>query len=155
MAEKKDGKYVGRSEEEVLRELTAAKQKAEEYIEKEEDVASSDPTDPMNEEIVPGGPTYREVEELKAKFGEIYATEFDDEIFLWRTLSRVEYKDILKLQRADAMYKEERICEKCVVWPEGYDFVQMAQGKAGIPSVLAEQIMDRSGFSPNGEAKKL
>lgn len=106
-------------------------------------------------QIYPGGPTQGEVETWKIRFGEVFATEFDETIFVWRTLSRTEYKEVLSIKNADPMYREERICEKCVLWPKGYDHIAMARGKAGIPSLLAEQIMDKSGFLPNGEAKKL
>ncbi len=93
------------------------------------------------------GPTLNKVEEWRSLYGQVYATEFDDEVYIWRTLKRVEYKEILKIKGADALFREERICQKCVVWPEAYDFVDMASGKAGTPSILAEQIMDKSGFS--------
>jgi|LFRM01.1.fsa_nt_gb hypothetical protein len=101
-----------------------------------------------DEEIFPGGPTRKMVEEWKAHYGDIYSTTFDEEVFIWRTLNRTEYKEILKIRNADGMYREERICEKCVLWPIGYSHLQMASGKAGIPSLLAEQIMDKSGFVP-------
>ena len=97
--------------------------------------------------LFPEGPTLNKVEEWRSLYGQVYATEFDDEIFIWRTLKRVEYKEILKIKGADALFREERICQKCVVWPENYDFVDMASGKAGTPSILTEQIMDKSGFS--------
>jgi len=93
------------------------------------------------------GPTLNKVEEWRSLYGQVYATEFDDEVYIWRTLKRVEYKEILKIKGADALFREERICQKCIVWPEAYDFVDMASGKAGTPSILAEQIMDKSGFS--------
>lgn len=109
----------------------------------------------LQEELFPGGPTHETVERWKATFGDVYITEFDEDVFIWRTLSRTEYKEVLRIKNADAMYREERICEKCVLWPEGYNHIVMSNGKAGIPTLIAEQIMDRSGFLPNGEAKKL
>jgi hypothetical protein len=100
-----------------------------------------------DEVLFPDGPKMKLVEEWKSKFGAIYLTEFDEEVFIWHTLSRKEYKDIMKVQQADTYYKEERICDKCVLWPEKYDFLKMTYGKAGIPSLVAEQIMDKSGFT--------
>jgi hypothetical protein len=108
-----------------------------------------------DEEIFEGGPTNKQIEEWKHRYESIYATEFEDEVYIWRTLSRLEFKEVQKAKNADPMYKEERICEKCVLWPEEYGHTEMAQGKAGTPSVIAEHIMDKSGFMPNGEAKKL
>lgn len=109
----------------------------------------------MEEELWEGGPTQKWLDDMKATYGNVYATEFEEEIFIWRILTRFEYKDVLKLERATASYREERICEKCVLWPEGYNFETMNKGGAGVPSVLTEHIMEKSGFAASGEAKKL
>jgi hypothetical protein len=100
-------------------------------------------------ELYPGGPTEKIVEGWKEQYGQVYMTETDDgEYFIWRTLARKEFKDIMKVDGADAMYREERMSELCVLWPSDYDFSAITDGKAGIPTILAEQIMERSGFSP-------
>jgi hypothetical protein len=110
---------------------------------KEEEVQAQE------EVLFPGGPTLKQVDEWKDKFGQVYMTEVDeDDAFIWRVLNRKEFKDIMKLDNADAMYREERVCEKCIIWPEGYTFVTMGDGKAGVPTILAEQIMEKSGFTP-------
>lgn len=108
-----------------------------------------------NELLFPGGPTIDKVEEWKSHYKDIYFTEFEDEVFIWRCLARYEYKEVMKIQGADNYYKEERICEKCVLWPEKYNFQQMKEGKAGIPTFLGEQIMDKSGFAARMAAMKL
>lgn len=102
----------------------------------------------LDQEVFPGGPSRKMVEEWKMRFGDIYSTTIDEETYVWRTLTRTEYKEILKIKGADGLYREERICEKCVLWPIGYSHLQMAAGKAGVPTLLAEQIMDKSGFVP-------
>jgi hypothetical protein len=111
--------------------------------------------DDVEEEVFPGGPARAEVEQWKARFGEVYSSQFDDDVYIWRVMTRQEYKEILRIQKADAMYREERICERCVLWPRNYNHVMMTQGKAGIPTLLAEQIMDKSGFVPTGDPQKL
>ncbi len=94
------------------------------------------------------GPTIAQVEEWKGRFGNIYLTEFEDgDTFVWRALKRKEFKEIMKAEGADSLYREERVSERCVIWPEKYDFVAMTHGKAGVPTFLSEQIMDKSGFS--------
>jgi hypothetical protein len=103
----------------------------------------------VEEAIYPGGPTQSQVDQWKELYGQIYMTEVDeDDAFIWRVLNRKEFKDILKIDGADAMYREERVCEACILWPEGYSFDNMAGGKAGVPTVLSEQIMEKSGFAP-------
>lgn len=97
--------------------------------------------------LFPGGPTLDKVEEWKSLYqGEVYLTEFDDDVFLWRPIKRKEYKEIMKVQNADSYYKEERICEKVVLFPENYSYMSMTAGKAGIPTLLAELVMEKSGF---------
>lgn len=101
-----------------------------------------------NEPVFIGGPTIAEIDAWKEQYGQVYLTEVDDDdLFIWHVINRKEFKEIMKIADADAMYREERICEKCVLWPAEYSFTSMESGKAGTPTVLAEQIMERSGFS--------
>lgn len=112
----------------------------------------------MGDELIfPGGPTYNELEGWKSQFaGEIYMTEFDDDdSYIWRPIRRKEYKDISKINGADQFYKEERICEKCVLFPKNYSYVAMTNGKAGTPSLLSELILEKSGFVAKTGAMKL
>lgn len=118
-----------------------------------------DDVDPKmgEEKIFPGGPTYNELEGWKSQFnGEIYMTEIDDEeAYIWRPIRRKEYKDISKINGADQFYKEERICEKCVLFPKNYSYMAMTNGKAGTPSLLSELILEKSGFVAKTGAMKL
>jgi hypothetical protein len=120
----------------------------------ETEVMEENITEAENDTILfEGGPTMKTVEEWKQLYGQIYMTEVTDEdVFIWRVLNRREFKEIMKLENADAMYREERICEKCILWPEGYIFTKMADGKAGVPTVLSEQVMDKSGFQAKSGA---
>lgn len=106
--------------------------------------------------LFPGGPTLDQVEDWRSRYKDIFLTEFDeDDVVIWRTLLRKEYKDIMKIQGADNYYKEERICEKVVLWPENFGFMAMAQGKAGIPTLVSELVMEKSGFQAKTGAMKL
>lgn len=109
------------------------------------------------QEIFPGGPTYNDLEKWKSQYnGEVYLTEFDDEnIFVWRPIKRKEYKDVAKIQNADNFYKEERICEKVMLFPVNYGFMNMSTGKAGIPTLLNELILEKSGFVAKTGAMRL
>jgi hypothetical protein len=112
---------------------------------------------PNGEELLfPNGPSVAQVEEWKSRFGdEVYLTEFEDDIFLWRPITRKEYKGVMKIQNADSFYKEERICEAVVLYPANYNFMVMTAGKAGIPTLLAELVMEKSGFQAKTGAMKL
>jgi hypothetical protein len=123
---------------------------------KKEAVVEEKTEDPGETPLFANGPTQNMVEGWKSQYKAIYLTEFDeDTIFIWRSLNRKEYKDIMKIENADQYYKEERICEKCVLWPKNYSFMTMGNGKAGVPSFIAEQIMDKSGFIAKTGALRL
>lgn len=119
-------------------------------VEEESNVVEMANIEIQEEELLfPGGPSVKQIDAWKEKYGQIYMTEIDEEdAFIWRVLNRREFKEIMKLDDADAMYREERVCEKCILWPEGRTFTDMSEGKAGAPTVLAEQVMEKSGFSP-------
>lgn len=101
-----------------------------------------------SEEIFEGGPTYDQVEDWKARNNdEVYVSEFDADVFVWRPLRRKEYRDIHRMEgQKDEFYIEEAICRTCVLWPENYAQQAMVFGKAGIPTTLANLITERSGF---------
>jgi hypothetical protein len=104
-----------------------------------------------DEPIFPGGPARSEVNAWKKQFEQdghsVHLSDLgDNEIFIWRTLSRTEYREIMALPNTDPLQREEIICEVCVLFPANYNFSSMASRKAGIPAVLAEQIMHESGF---------
>lgn len=136
-----------------------ANQTEEEFIESVNaaDAFDEDDVNKAEQEIFPGGPTYNQLEKWKSMYnGEIFLTEFDeDTAFVWRPLKRKEYKDIAKLKEADNFYREERICEKAVLFPEGYGFMHMSNGKAGVPTLLNELILEKSGFVAKVGAMRL
>lgn len=129
-------------------------QEAEEVEEKAEDELMQG--EDGKELLFPGGPTIEKVEEWKSLHNdEVYLTEFENDVIVWRTMNRKEYKEIMKIQGADQFYREERICDKCVLWPESYGFMEMRDGSAGVPTVVAELIMEKSGFQARTQAMKL
>jgi hypothetical protein len=79
--------------------------------------------------------------ELKEEWGSIFSATILDTQFIWRPLTRKEFKDIssMNIEDEDA---EELICHTCILEPD-YDFF-MDTGCAGIPSALAELIMNTS-----------
>jgi len=113
---------------------------------------------PEDSPIFPGGPLVSQITSWKKQFGvtdmegnlfkegEVYVSQFGNQQFVWRPLTRYEYKQIVNLPNTDPLQREEIICETCVLWPEGYNYEMMAKDKAGIPALLAQQIMEASGF---------
>lgn len=110
----------------------------------------------LADELFPGGPTYEQIEHWKAQYGDVYMTEYDDnEVYIWRTLTRAEYKQVMAMTNLAPAAREERICQIAVLYPASFNELEQARGKAGVPTVLAEQIMEKSGFLPTEEARKL
>lgn len=105
--------------------------------------------------VVKNGPTRMEVEEWKERYGGIYFTPFESEPFVWRTLSRPEYREIIRDQTLTALDREEMFTEKCVLFPRNFTIEKMLKSRAGIPSLLSEMIMDKSGFVAQSAPIKL
>lgn len=140
--------------EEKLEVMEQEEEVLEDQVEEQETEEEKEP-DP-NDPIFEGGPTHAQRDAWKEQFGEIYATEFPGgKVFIYRSLRRMEYKAIAKDKESDPLTKEENICQRCVIWPANYDFMDMSQGEAGIPSVLSEYIMAQSGFQTITEPVKL
>jgi len=102
------------------------------------------------------GPTLTEVEEWKRRYTNIYVTDFENgDVYIYRPLTRKEWKEIRNIQNADQLYQEERICDTAVIWPKTDINKFRIHGPAGVPTVLAEQILEISGFIPNVSGVKL
>jgi hypothetical protein len=112
--------------------------------------------DDVSEELIGG---------WKAEFPtcEVYAMRFSEkEAYIFRTMTRFEYKQLLKAAQSTTfqtpqdleMYNEETIVEKCVLFPK-INKVDMESMKAGTISLLADSIMNASGFNPMGGPVRL
>jgi len=105
---------------------------------------------PYDEEVFPGGPTKSQVDLWKKEWEgyDIYVIELLGKYsFVFRTLGRFEYKQLVSFVDINALQREESICNAAVLWPENYDYNVMSSQKAGIASTLAAVIMEKSGFT--------
>lgn len=93
-------------------------------------------------------PNQETINEWKKQFKDrVYSIKLTDkDIFIWRPLTRKEFKELNQLE-ADALTKEESLCEICILWPENYGVDEIENGIAGAPTILAEHIMQTSGFN--------
>lgn len=100
------------------------------------------------DEIFPFGPTYDQVEDWKSRFdNDLYMSDFNNEVFIWRPIRRKEYRDIQRVEGVkDEYYMEEAVCRTCVLWPQDYAMHKITFGKAGLPTTLSQLVMERSGF---------
>lgn len=105
--------------------------------------------DPFDEPLFPGGPGKNQIASWKKEWDgyDIYITEIIDKTFIFRTLNRFEYKQLVSLTDIDALQREEVICQTVTLWPPAYTWKEMATTLAGVPSTYAEIIMEKSGFT--------
>lgn len=109
-----------------------------------------------DEELLPNGPTHNQVEDWKGRFnGKVFLTQVGGQPYVFRPIRRNEYKAVMKVRSDDRYYTEEKICATCVIFPENFQQTAMAHGLAGTPTVLAEMILEQSGFNPNIESIQL
>jgi hypothetical protein len=107
----------------------------------------------------PDAPAQVQIDAWKAKHSEVFVSGFSDsEIYLWRAITRPEYIKIQKeLQEpnapVDQFRLEELVCETCVLWKSIK--TSWAEGKAGTPNALSEQIMQNSNFLAPQQASML
>lgn len=140
---------------EDIRDIEAAEE-LEEYLSDDAEGTSVDDLDDSTE-IWEGGPTAGLIKEWKKEFGDIYVTSvtFDKHV-VWRVLSRLEYKQIVKkmeqliqagtLSSAEAnMWNEEAIAELCILYPK-LDKKNLSGTMAGLPSLIAQEVLEASGF---------
>ena len=105
--------------------------------------------DPDDTPLFEGGPGISQIDIWKKQYDKekVFHTQIIDKHFVFRTLNRFEYKQIVAIENIDALYREEIICHTCVLWPFNYDFKAMAAEDSGYPSTLAQIIMENSGFT--------
>lgn len=105
--------------------------------------------------VFDNGPTRLEVEQWKEKYKTVYFVPFDDTIFIFRSLARPEYREVVNNREITLMDREEIVTEKCVLYPRNYSRAEMNLDKAGRPSLLHEMIMDKSAFVAQSAPMKL
>lgn len=147
---------VANNKKELLEEEEKFNTEAEEIDETVEEVPEVEDHETEEEEmdhlgtdeIFPFGPTYDQLEDWKARFdNDIYMSDFNNEIFIWRPIRRKEYRDIQRVEGVkDEYYMEEAMCRTCILFPEDYAMHKITFGKAGVPTTLSQLIMERSGF---------
>ena len=122
------------------------RQDAAKFVQPEPDIEQEDRIE-YDMPIFDEGPLESEIIAWKKQFGKVYSTDIEGDVFIWRPLNRYEYKQIMATPNTNELIREEMICEICVLFPYGYSYEHMVNEAGGIPSMLAEQIMQKSGFT--------
>lgn len=100
------------------------------------------------------GPSDEQINMWKDQFGEVYLMSFDlNDNFVWRPVTRLEYKNIVQTAKDDAHY-QEMLVQRCVLWPQiGPE--HLTGGKAGTIPTLHSVIMEGSNFLEPDQAVML
>lgn len=122
------------------------------------DEATSSVEDLPDEELIwPGGPTAGQIKLWKQEHGDVYVTSITyEKHIVWRTLNRLEYKNLMKkmgqlvqagqLTDSEAsLWNEESISEICILYP-AFDKQSLVSEMAGLPSLIAQEVLEASGF---------
>lgn len=114
---------------------------------------------PPDTEIWTGGPTAGTMLKWREDYKNVYVTSISfDEHVAWRPLLRKEYALVSRqveaaaaemIESEVAMFNEELICRICVLFPD-YSKADFDDILAGIPTLISQQILERSGFSAVG-----
>ncbi|NOQ49213.1 MAG: hypothetical protein GQ553_00905 [Nitrosomonadaceae bacterium] len=91
-------------------------------------------------------PSDADIQAFKDRFGDnIYMIALDeDEMYVWRPLTRHEYKALLQAVQHEQVFMEQ-IVQKCVLWPTVTP-EWIAGGKGGTIPTLHAVIMEGSNF---------
>lgn len=79
--------------------------------------------------------------EFKSKWRNVFIYRLGEYDFIYRALGRKEYRDILEDKRFNDFEKEEIICDKCLLYPNEFDWENC---DAGIPTELLKNILKNS-----------
>lgn len=85
------------------------------------------------------------LDHYKEIYGHVFLLEFGGLEFIFRPLTRKEYKRITEQVYEDEFQAEEVICATATLHPEGYDFA--GNGLAGIVKALSQRIIEVSGYA--------
>ena len=97
---------------------------------------------------------YELIMEFKKHYRNVFVYQVDEQVFIYRTLSRKEYKDILNDDRFNDFEKEEIICDTCLLYPDPNTF-DWNDVDAGIPTELMKQIRKNSYLDGKNSRKNI
>lgn len=81
------------------------------------------------------------IKQMFAEHGNICFGEYNDEIYIYKLLSRRAYKNLIANPNLTQIEKEDEVCKECILWPRNFD---PDECDAGLPTHLFEQIMTNS-----------
>ena len=91
------------------------------------------------------------VQKLKKQYGAIYQIEIADQRFIFKPLSRKEYKEVMSLKTDEdddsiLMKRENLVAKYSIIYPSAKETEVLLERYAGIAEVICDECMKVSGF---------
>ena len=77
------------------------------------------------------------------QYRNVFMVEINKQVYIYRSLGRSEYKEVLEDSRIPDIQKEEIICSQCLLYPDP-DTYSWDDKEAGIPTELMKAILTDS-----------
>lgn len=88
------------------------------------------------------------------KYHNVFMIEINKQIYIYRSLGRSEYREILEDRRFDDITKEEIICTQCLLYPNPETY-SWDDKEAGIPTELMKAILTDSYLDDTSRRRSL
>ena len=88
------------------------------------------------------------ITQMFAEYGNICFGEYNNEIYIYKLLSRRAYKNLIANPNLTQIEKEDEVCKECILWPRDFN---PDECDAGLPTHLFEQIMTNSFLTGVGD----
>ena len=88
------------------------------------------------------------IKQMFAEYGNICFGEYNNEIYIYKLLSRRAYKNLIANPNLTQIEKEDEVCKECILWPRDFN---PDECDAGLPTHLFEQIMTNSFLTGVGD----
>lgn len=85
------------------------------------------------------------VQDTLDKYEAAFFLQLESQLFIYRPITRKEYRNIYKNQELNNYEKQDEICRTVLVYPLNYDFDECP---AGIPNKLFNEILEKSCLDP-------
>ncbi|MGD9697423.1 hypothetical protein [Acinetobacter sp.] len=101
-----------------------------------------------------GGPTQKQIDDWKEKYGHIEMVEIAGEVYIYRQLGRSEHRTLLSSGAFNVEDTDEVTAKILLLFPS-YKSVDWDKLGAGVIATLAQNMMRLSGFSASSVPIKL
>ena len=93
------------------------------------------------------------LERFKGSYKNIYIFQFENQVFIYHSVGRRDYKNLVFDKSLSEAEKEELLCSICTLFPPKYNFSDCEE--AGLPTRLAEEIVKNSYLTSDDRSRVL